>query len=143
MYVAMTCIFFWNHLSRSKVCKHFQQLDSFLYGADRLKPGVDRILYHNFEVLEARSELVVILMPGGGFNVQDSLANSFQAGERLLKYALNLSYVLRDFWSPTPTEAGNGMLLTLVAPCKVDLYNIHNGGKQSKFKLWCVTIAIY
>ena len=111
------------HLPCGEMCEHLQQLDAFLYGGDGGETSIDDIVHHHFQVLQSQSELAVIVMPTAAFDIQNGLANSFQAREELLKGVFDLSYASHEIRSTTPTKAGNRMFLALVAPCKKDLWS--------------------
>ena len=98
------------------MCKDFQQLHSFLDGGNRVKPRIDDVLYHHLQVLHPSLELVVVVVPGAGLDIQDALLDGLQAREVLLEGVPDLPQAPGQLGTAAARERRHGVLLAFVAP---------------------------
>ena len=129
------------HLSGAQVHKELQDLYAGLHSGGCLESRANGILHHHLQVLDARTEAVVAVVPGGGLHVQDAVSHAAQRREVLVKRGLNLLQALdnggprdtskRRHRSPLPLRAVTKVNLALTDVQQV-LAALHEGVHLSK-----------
>lgn len=91
--------------------KHLKKLHTLLDSCDGHKCCVDDILYHDLEILQPATKLVVFIMPARHFDIEDGLTNGLQSGEVFLKRVFNLFETSSDIRTTTTSKIGYWFLL--------------------------------
>ena len=68
---------------------------------------------------------VVVVVPGGGLHVQDSLPDSTQIAQVLGEHRLNLQKGSHNLRAPLTRKVGHLLILSLSHPCKLGLGITH------------------